>query len=215
MSLEYNGYSAQDLFVIYSTNKKTNGTYLEIGTNHPINYNNTYVLESKYNWYGFLVEYSNEFTELYKLHRPKSYPIIRDATTINFLEEFEKVNFPKNIDYLQVDLDVDNCSTLTTLKNLNSQLFDSYKFATVTFEHDIYRGDYYNTRSISREIFNSHGYIRVFSDIHAGIYYGEYEDWYVHPELVNMDYINKIKTDTPSLLKDEVIKILEDNYQTH
>ena len=198
MSLEYNGYSAQDLFVIYSTNKKTNGTYLEIGTNHPINYNNTYVLESKYNWYGFLVEYSNEFTELYKLHRPKSYPIIRDATTINFLEEFEKVNFPKNIDYLQVDLDVDNCSTLTTLKNLNSQLFDSYKFATVTFEHDIYRGDYYNTRSISREIFNSHGYIRVFSDIHAGIYYGEYEDWYVHPELVNMDYINKIKTDTQS-----------------
>lgn len=213
MPPQYNGLSGQDLFVMFCTNFKTNGTYLEIGTNHPIGCcNNTYLLESKYGWSGFLVEYSNEFTELYKIHRPRSYAIIKDATTINFLEEFEKVNFPKNVDYLQVDLDVENRSTLTTLENLDSQLFNSYKFAVITFEHDFYRGDYFNTRSISREMFEKRGYIRVFSDVRAQYNKEEYEDWYVHPDLVNMEYINKIKTEIHGINKDDVIKILEDNF---
>ena len=123
-------------------------------------------------------------------------------------DEFEKVGFPKNIDYLQLDLDVENRSTLTTLENLDKQVLDTYKFATITLEHDIYRGDYFETRKISREILAKRGYIIVFPDVHAGHPYGEHEDWYVHPDLVDMEFINKVKQ-TTSLKADEILKILD------
>ena len=57
------------------------------------------------------------------------------------------------MDYLQIDLDVNNKSTLDTLMLLDQTVFDKYKFSTVTFENDIYTGDYFNTRELSREIF--------------------------------------------------------------
>ena len=99
---------------------------------------------------------------------------------------------PENIDYLQIDLEVNNNSTLQTLKLLDEQLMDKYKFATVTFEHDIYSGNYFDTRNESRKIFEKRGYELVFPDVmNDG---NAFEDWYVHPELVNMNYINNIKS---------------------
>ena len=187
--------------------EKRNSTFVEIGSNHPIGVNNTYLLENKYGWSGFMVEYDGVFINEYKLHRPKSIYLIRDATKIDFLEEFEKVSFPKDNGYLQIDLDVENRSTLTVLEHMDKKIFDQYKFAVVTFEHDIYRGDYFETRRISREIFAKHGYVRVFSDVHAGEPYGEHEDWYVYPDLVDMDYINRIKTDKV-MRRDEIIQRL-------
>jgi hypothetical protein len=205
---KYYGQSAQDYYVIKCMKEKTNGTFVEIGSNHPIGVNNTYLLENRYGWSGFMIEYDNTFEHLYPIHRPRSYYMIRDATTINFRDEFEKVGFPKNIDYLQLDLDVENRSTLTTLENLDTQVLDTYKFATITLEHDIYRGDYFETRKISREILSKRGYIIVFPDVHAGHPYGEHEDWYVHPDLVDMEFINKVKQ-TTSLKADEILKILD------
>ena len=198
---------AQDYFVIKCLKEKRNSTFVEIGSNHPIGVNNTYLLENKYGWSGFMVEYDGVFINEYKLHRPKSIHLIRDATKIDFLEEFEKVSFPKDNGYLQIDLDVENRSTLTVLEHMDKKIFDQYKFAVVTFEHDIYRGDYFETRRISREIFAKHGYVLVFSDVHAGEPYGEHEDWYVYPDLVDMDYINRIKTDKV-MRRDEIIQRL-------
>jgi hypothetical protein len=108
-------------------------------------------------------------------------------------------------------LDVDNKSTLDTLLLLNETILDEYKFATITFEHDIYRGDYFNTRNISREIFKNKGYILVFPDVSVFFEgdYRQFEDWYVHPDLVDMDLINKIKTNE-SLKTEEIIKILSE-----
>ena len=98
---------------------------------------------------------------------------------------------PLSIDYLQIDLEANNGSTLKTLEKLDNEILDTYKFATVTFEHDIYTGDHFNTRSVSREIFERRGYVRVFSDVSNGG--NAFEDWYVHPELVDMNYVNYIK----------------------
>lgn len=190
-----NSYSqaGQDQFVLSCLKHKTNGVFIEIGSNNPIQGNNSYLLETNYHWTGLMVEYDNSFEHLYKTHRPNSKYIIRDATTINFAPLLDIWNFPKTIDYLQIDLDVNNQSTIQTLENVNNQLMDQYKFATVTFEHDIYTGDFFNTRTRSREIFESRGYLRVFSDVK---YLGQpFEDWYVHPELVDIDYINQIKSD--------------------
>lgn len=70
---------AQDLFVEAVTNGKKNGKFLEIGSNHPITHNNTYLLETKYNWSGLMVEYDNTFKTLYDIHRPNSMYILNDA----------------------------------------------------------------------------------------------------------------------------------------
>jgi len=190
------GQALQDLFVTTILKQKRNGMFVEIGSNHPITHNNTYLLESVYNWKGLMVEYDGEFERLYKHIRPNSIYVIQDARTVPYRDILDTNHFPANIDYLQIDLDVDNKSTLDTLMVLESTVFDAYKFATVTFEHDIYRGDFYNTRALSREIFARRGYELVFPDV-AVFWQGKnepFEDWYVHPELVDMDFVNRLRS---------------------
>jgi hypothetical protein len=186
----YNGQACQDKYILNVLKNKTNGYFLEIGSNHPILISNTYLLEKEYNWKGVMVEYEASFLPLYKQHRPNSIPCIHDATTLDYKTIFEDNNIPLCLDYLQIDLEVSNGSTVKTLQKLNDEIFDKYTFATVTFEHDIYSGNFYNTRELSREIFRSRGYICVFKDINNGG--NPYEDWYVHPSLIDMDYINKL-----------------------
>lgn len=196
--MNYNGQVFQDLFVITMLKGKKNGQFVEIGTNHPINNNNTYILEKEFNWAGILVEYDKTFLELYKNIRNNSLPIINDARNVNYRELLDSNNFNTEIDYLQIDLDVENKSTLDVLLKFDETIFDKYKFATITFEHDIYRGNYFDTREKSREIFKKRGYELVFPDVCVWIGepqgYCPFEDWYVHPDIVDMNYINKIKT---------------------
>lgn len=188
--MNYLGQANQDKFVLSILKHKRNGYFLEIGSNHPININNTYLLETKYDWKGVMVEYNSSFLSLYEEHRPNSIHVINDATTVDYKDVFEKNNMPYAFDYLQIDLEAANGSTLGTLQKLDSEIFDSYKFATVTFEHDIYATNFGNTRLESRDIFKKRGYICVFEDIsNDGL---AYEDWYVHPDLVDMGYINNL-----------------------
>jgi len=187
----YSGQSLQDKFILSILKEKRNGCFLEIGSNHPININNTYLLEKMYDWKGIMVEYDNSFLPLYKQYRPNNIHIIEDATKIDYKAVFESNNIPLNIDYLQIDLEEDNGSTLTTLRNLDEQVLDKYKFATVTFEHDIYHSNIYNTREESRKLFNKRGYVCVFQDVNnCG---NPYEDWYVHPDLVDMKYVSYLQ----------------------
>jgi hypothetical protein len=62
-----------------------------------------------------MVEYDKSFRELYNIHRPNSIHILDDARQVNYKNILDENNFPKNMDYLQIDLDVDNKSTLDTL----------------------------------------------------------------------------------------------------
>jgi len=188
----YNGQAEQDKFVVNILKQKMNGYFVEIGSNHPITTNNTYILENEYKWKGIMVEYDSSFLPLYINHRPNSIHIINDATQINYSKVFMENNVPLLIDYLQIDLEVNNGSTIRTLEKLDKEIFDAYKFATITFEHDIYHTNFDNTRLKSRDIFNKRGYVCVFEDINnMGI--NPYEDWYVHPDLVDMNYIKILK----------------------
>ena len=71
---------------------------------------------------------------------------------------------------------------------------ESYKFAVITFEHD-YKGreDRLLVREESRKILNDRGYYLVFEDITNIEPKWVYEDWYVHPDLVDMNYIKKLQ----------------------
>ena len=186
----YLGQSEQDKFVLNVLNNKKNGYFLEIGSNHPIHNNNSYLLETNYDWKGIMVEYESKFLSLYKQHRPNSIHVINDATKVDYKNVLEKNNMPLTFDYLQIDLEVINGSTLKTLQKLDNEIFDTYKFATVTFEHDIYATNFANTRLESRNIFTKRGYICVFEDINDKGF--PYEDWYVHPDLVDMNYVNNL-----------------------
>jgi hypothetical protein len=163
-----------------------------------------------------MVEYDTQWAKAYKMHRPNSIHVFGDAQTINYATLLQRANAPKNMDYLQIDLDVDNSSTLNTLHRLNEQVLGEYKFATVTFEHDIYSSDHETdiwavTRKQSREIFQSRGYVLVFPDVqlpsdtsYRGKQCGAFEDWYAHPDLVDRELIEKYQTDTSFFFKDIV-----------
>jgi hypothetical protein len=203
--LNYNSQVGQDKFVLSVLKNKKNGYFIEIGSNDPKLINNTFILEKDFNWSGIMVEYDGKWLQSYKDTRPNSIHVIDDATKIDYKTLFVNNKVPHNIDYLQIDLDVCNRSTLDTLELFNNTIFDNYKFATITFEHDIYSGDHFNTRQTSRNIFLKRGYILVFPDVKNGS--NAFEDWYVHPDLVDMNYINKVKTNE-SLEFNQIMSIL-------
>ena len=215
--IDYNGQALQDKFVLSVLKQKYNGCFLELGANHPIEISNTYILEKKYGWKGVMIEYDTQFRDMYTNVRTNSHHVFEDATRIDYATLLSNVNFPENIDLLQIDLEPSNGSTLSTLINLDENIMDKYKFATVTFEHDIYMKEpiFHQTREMSRKIFEKRGYIRLFSDVnndghwdseinktrlingeilptvsYQGVY--PFEDWYVHPELVDMDHVTRI-----------------------
>ena len=208
MSLTYSQ-AGQDLFVLAATNNKQDGCFLEIGSNHPSYNNNSFLLEKIYHWKGLMVEYDKSFETSYQRERPNSFYIINDARLVNYRELLDTNNFPTNMDYLQIDLDVDNKSTLDTLLLLEQTVFDKYKFATITFEHDIYTGNFFDTQEISRKIFEKRGYLLAFPDVKV-FWNGKhqpFEDWYVHPELVSNEFIDKIKSINTSI-HSEIIQLL-------
>jgi hypothetical protein len=198
--------ASQDLFYMKILNYKQNGNFLEIGSNHPITHNNTYLAESKYNWKGIMIEYDKSFEPLYKTHRQNSIHIVNDAQKVDYRQILDSNKFPSDMDYLQIDLDVENRSTLNVLELLNTTVFDKYKFATVTFEHDIYTGDYFDTRNKSRKIFSDRGYKLVYPDVTV-FWEGRFkpfEDWYIHPSLVT-----EFKYSDISLSHIEIIKQID------
>lgn len=210
----FNGQALQDKFVLSMIDHKRNGWFLELGSQHPITSNNTYSLETSYNWRGIMVEYDGSWLDSYKTHRPNSLHVIGDAQTIDYHSLLYSNQMPKCIDYLQIDLDVDNSSTLNTLLKIDEQLLDEYTFATVTFEHDFYSSEsdtdiWATTRRRSREVFARRGYVLMFPDIrlpsntsYRGKDCGAFEDWYVHPALVRSELIDKYKTSDSLLFED-------------
>jgi hypothetical protein len=197
--IKFYGQAHQDMFVSIINNFKKNGTFLEIGSNEPIYCSNTYTLEKEFGWTGIMVEYLPFFLTSYKLYRPRSIHIIEDATKVNYLDYLKQ--FPERIDYLQIDLDANNRSTLTTLENLNKNVLDKYRFSTITFEHDIYTGDHFNTREISRKIFSDRGYIRLFSNV--SVFYEnkfcEFEDWYVDQNILDNQILHSVLNDSENI----------------
>ena len=185
----YTSQAGQDRFVVNILKGKINGYFLEIGSNSPVYINNTFILEKRFNWKGIMIEYDSMWLPSYKAIRKNSRHVIKDATKIDYKKLLE--NSPKDIDYLQVDVEAENGSTIETLKKLDNEIFDSYRFAVVTFEHDYYRaGDYKDTRTKSREIFEKRGYKKVFFDVNDNSPEVVFEDWWVHPDLVDLNYVN-------------------------
>jgi len=180
--------ASQDQFVyqvLLRNNPTYKGFFLDIGSNHPININNTYNLETHHGWSGLLFDYSDMYAATTKEIRKNPF-LQADVTSINWSELIEKYNIPSVIDY--VSFDVDDAS----LKALNIFPFDKLKIKVITMEHDFYcRGE--SVRDEMRRILTSHGYQIICKDVkNIG---NEYEDWWYHPDFVNYDDIKYLESE--------------------
>jgi len=174
---ENHSQSMQDLFVLSVLNGKENGVYVEIGADRPRVINNTWLLESMYNWMGVSFEIDPIKVNYFNTIR-RNQCICEDATMFDYEFLFKQRNYPKQIDYLQLDCDPPQV-TLQCLKKLP---LDEYRFSIITFETDLYAGGHEVQRE-SWEILSTLGYKRVAKNVkNEG---NPYEDWWIDPSVVS------------------------------
>ena len=184
MTQLWNDISAQEEFVLGLLENKKGGHYVELGAFHSKNGSNTNRLENKFDWKGVSFEIKEEFRKEFNDNR--SNPCMGDALDFNYISYFEENDFPKQIDYLQVDIDAGyrddgrpDGSAYTSLHGLLAVPLNSYRFTVITFEHDA--NMYWRNigmRDVQREILDSLGYSLVVRT--------ESEDWWVDPSIIDL-----------------------------
>ena len=173
MSTSYSQ-AGQDLFVLEQLDHKQGGFFLDIGCAYAQTNNNTYLLESQYNWSGILFDIDPRYTEELGTLRESPF-ILGDAATMDYITLFKGLSVPDVIDYISLDLD----PASNTLKALKALPLDKYKFKVMTFEHDSY--SHGEEEAIeAREYLESLGYILLHKDIPCA--FGPFEDWYISGE---------------------------------
>lgn len=182
--------AGQDLFVLSMLNGLEAGTYVEIGSRLPEYMSNTVLLEKNYGWRGVGVEILPEFVEQYNAQRINK-TVQGDATTLDYLQALRDAGIEgTDIDYLSCDCEPPEV-TFQALKRVIGQ---GLRFAVITFEHDAYaQGN--DIKNASREYLRQHGYVLVVSNVSEHQKQTNFEDWWVHPDLVGSDFIEFFKDD--------------------
>jgi hypothetical protein len=185
----YRGNSSQEKFVIEIFNGKKDGVYVELGAFDSKLGSNTFYLESDYDWSGVSFEVSEDRKLEFQTNRKN--PCFGDALEFNYISYFENNNFPKQIDYLQVDIDGGYQEDgrpfgnhYLSLLGLISLPLTQYRFSIITFEHDA--NMYFRNsamRDAQREILDSLGYALVVREKH--------EDWWVDPAVFPINDFRK------------------------
>ena len=168
----------QDLFVLTMLNGKRNGAFLEIGCGDPVLGSNTKLLES-WGWAGTSIDIDPALGKKFAEHRTCPF-ICGDATRMDF-----DSLITHDYDYLQIDIE----PPLGSLQALLRIPFEKHRFAVITFEHDAYRST--EIRERSRRYLQSHGYLMVVGDSAINLY-ESCEDWWVHPDLVDLKIVERM-----------------------
>ena len=179
----------QDMFVLYMLQGKRNGTFLEVGGAQPYFANNTALLETQFGWSGSSIEWSEDLTKEYRSARPNINVLCRDALTIDYQKLLQENYSSTDIDYLQLDIE----PSRNTYEVLLRIPFDQYRFAVITYEHDYYIDVSRSYREKSRKYLKDMGYELVVANI-CPRENCPFEDWWVHPDLVDQALIEQIKT---------------------
>jgi hypothetical protein len=174
---------ASDTFALDILEYKKNGYYVEMGSAGPIGGNTTYKMETEYDWTGVGFDLDKRNVDEYNTVR-KNPCLLQDATKFDYLKYFEENNFPKQIDYLQIDIEspMDKggrpiAPIGTPLNGLIALPLSRYRFTVISFEHE-YVINYKNAslRDAQREILNNLGYSLVAKIGH--------EDWWVDSTVI-------------------------------
>jgi len=185
--------SYQDLFVLMALDGKEGGSWIEIGCAHPTYGNNTKLLE-ELGWNGVSIDIDTNVISNWAGNRT-TVPYQMDATKIDW-DKMPIWELNNITDYLQIDVDPPNIS-YEVLLNIP---FWKHKFKVITFEHDHYADDTQSIKDKSRKYLQSFGYELVVSNVSPDDYC-DYEDWWVHPDLVDRKIINIMKATDDTIKK--------------
>jgi hypothetical protein len=158
--------AGQDRFAFETSGQKRDGTFIDIGCAPPVEHSNTFALE-QLGWRGLLVDILPCDGRLSRFLRMD---VTNDISPIlEYWDEHQRF-----VDYVSLDVDP---FTSVIFQKIPWQL---YKFGVMTVEHDRYaRGD--DLRTLVRSTMQEHGYRLARADVVAPGF-GEYEDWFVHPQ---------------------------------
>jgi hypothetical protein len=109
-----------------------NGTYIEIGSQKPVQRSNTVSLE-RLGWKGFGLELDIR----HQIHWPagRKNPIYwEDATTFDYWKAAKDQGLPERINFLQADIEPPEYTFIALKKAIESGLTFDY----IAFEHDVY-----------------------------------------------------------------------------
>lgn len=172
-----------------------NGTYVEIGSGDPIRDSGTYLLEQR-GWEGISVDINEDAVTKFNTTR-RNKAVCVSAVDADYRQLLE--GYPSIIDFLQVDCEPPQVTYNALLKIP----FDTYRFRFITYEHDAYRGVQY--RNSSRKYLESLGYKLLIADVKYNEH-DAYEDWWIAPELVNIDVLSSKGID---ITKNTITEIFE------
>jgi hypothetical protein len=179
----------QDEFTAKIFDFKKEGNFLDIGSAHAINSNNTFFFDS-IGWNGVCVELNSSYNQSYSNRNAKY--LNQDAVLIDYEQLFKETYNSKFIDYMS--LDIDQLSTVV----LQKLPFDEYEFGVITIEHDFYLyGDKFKSKQI--EILNEKGYYLVCENVYVEMVghpgrIEAFEDWWVNPKYFDQFLLDKIKS---------------------
>lgn len=186
----------QDMFTLSILDGKENGTYLEIGGGDPYHGNNTAVLEKQYGWSGVSLEWDEKLYNTYKENRPESTIYNVDALKVDYRKLLREHYEGNVVDLLQLDIE----PARKTYELIDLIPWDEYKFRVVLYEHDYYVDVTRSFRDKSRQRLEELGYVMVANDMSSD---GKsaFEDWWVHPDLVDPELLKKMTSIQPHVQK--------------
>lgn len=193
-SAESQSQSWQDIFVLTALNGKTNGTYLEIGAGDPIKNNNTYLL-SQFGYQGLSLDHHPILS--WGTKRKTNNYVVADALTCDYNKLLKQYHLPKQIDYLQLDIDPE----VNTFKALQKLPHQDYRFSVITYETDIFLGQTAIAEQ-SRSFLTELGYELLIKNVGVKMLmkghstyntWVAFEDWYVDPSAVDWSVVSMFK----------------------
>jgi hypothetical protein len=185
----FKSYAKQDEFVANIFEFKKDGTFLDIGSHHAEEANNTFYLEKNLHWNGICVELDSGVQSSYD-QRPNCKFFNQNAFTIDYKNAFNQNNY---VDYLSLDIDTHSFDLLKVFP------LDDIEFGVITIEHDAYLyGDTY--RKPQRELLKYYGYELLCGNVYVEQAGFEeklcpFEDWYINPAFVNSDKLKHVQSE--------------------
>lgn len=169
------------------------GTYLELGSYHPFDGNNTAALEWL-GWKGISIDFQDKWVDLFINSSRRNQCIKADVTTQNFIDIIRKTTPDKHFNYISLDVDE---AAIPCLKLLIS---NGYTFDVMTFEHDVYnnKAESKYRKEESVKILKDAGYKILFENVltdgtekyddEGNNIWEPWEDWWIGEK-----YFNKLE----------------------
>jgi hypothetical protein len=189
--------AGQDLFAIELFGY--NGTYIDIGAGDPVKGNNCYLLETKYKWKGFSIDFGDS-SEIIRqnlkarwLKHPERMNKIywSDALTFNYNNAINENNLNFDIDFLSCDIDPQE----KTFSALRKVILDGVRPKLICFETDMYREkkDYSN---LAYNFLEPKGYKIGVKNVYSNLKKNKiFETWFLKTSInfKTVEYSNWVK----------------------